>query len=186
VPAPGTDPGVDSQPDGGAPSTGVPAKAATDGGMLFPNLTLQGLRSAADMAAPVAVSTWDYYDPDGLQYDLLHVMAIFLWCPHCNNETTDLSTIAAWQAEHRVAVLQIALQGYSSSSPTWAEIQKWASDHNVAFPVVIDGQGAQLSQSFKFDGVPFNIVVNPRTMEVMETDVGEVGSVQAYEQKFLN
>ena len=29
----------------------------------------------------------DYYDPTGIRYDLLHVIGIFLWCPHCNNET---------------------------------------------------------------------------------------------------
>jgi hypothetical protein len=157
-----------------------------DGGQLFPNLTLEGLRSAAAMDTQEAISTWEFYDPEGLQYNLLHVMAVCLWCSHCNKETTDLSKIAAWQAEQRVAVLQIAIQGYTGAAPTWSEIQKWARDHNLVFPVLIDGQAAQLGQTFSVSSVPLNIVVNPRTMAVLGMDIGEVGDVQAYEQDFLN
>jgi hypothetical protein len=159
--------------------------AGADAGSGFPNLTLQGLRSAAAMDAPESISTWEYDDPDGLRYDLLHVMAICLWCPHCSNETTAIAKIAAWQADHRVAALQIAIQGYSGASPSWSEIQKWARDHNVGFPVLIDGQAAQLGQSFNVSSVPLNIMVNPRTMAVLGTNRGEVGDVQAYEQGFL-
>jgi hypothetical protein len=157
-----------------------------DAGQIFPNLTLQGVRSAATMDALATVSTADYSDPTGARYDLLHVIGIFMWCPHCNNETSNLSTIAAWQADHRVAVVQIAMEGYGSASPTLADVQKWITDHNLNFPVLIDGQGAQLGQYFSVDYVPLNIVVNPRTMEVLAVDVGEVGDCQAYEQGFLN
>jgi hypothetical protein len=128
----------------------------------------------------------EFYDPDGLQYDLLHVMAIFMWCPHCNNETKDVSTIAAWQASHRVAAVQIAMLGYGNASPTWAELQKWVGDHKLNFPVLVDGQGAQLGQYFPVNSVPVNIVVNPRSMEILAVDIGEVGDVQTYEQGFLN
>jgi hypothetical protein len=157
-----------------------------DAGRIFPNLYLQGLRSSAAMDTEVTVSTWEYHDPDGTSYDLLHAMVICLWCPHCNNETNALAAIAAWQADHRVAVLQIALQGYSSASPTWADIQEWATDHAVGFPVLIDGQGAKLRQYYDLGSVPLNIVVNPRDMSVLGIDVGEVGDIQAYEQGYLD
>lgn len=165
---------------GGRPRKGSQA------GQLFPDLTFEGLLSAATAATPAIVSMADYYDPDGLRYDLLHVMAIFLWCPHCSNETTAVGKLAAWQASHRVATLQIAMQGYGGASPTWAELQKWARDHNVGFPVVADGQGAQLKAYFPVQSVPVNIVVNPRTMEILAVDIGEQGDVQAYEQGFLD
>jgi peroxiredoxin len=109
-----------------------------------------------------------------------------MWCPHCNNETKDLASIAEWQAQHRVAVLQIAMQGYSSASPTWTEVQKWVGDHNLAFPLLVDGQGAELGKSFPVHSVPVNIAVNPRTMEVLDVQIGEVGSPQSYEQGLLN
>lgn len=157
-----------------------------DGGtQVFPQLTLQGLPSASATGGPQAISTWQYHDPSGPQYDLLHVMAICMWCPHCNNETTALAGIAAWRAANNVAAMQIALQGYSGASPTWAEVQKWSSDHYADFPVLIDGQGAQLGQSFDLSAVPVNIVVDPRTMNVLAVDVGDVGDVQSYEQGFL-
>ena len=180
-------------PDGGASTPAYPTaniggrpRTATQPGQIFPNLTLQGVRSAATVNTPATVSMAEYYDPDGLHYDLLHVMAIFMWCPHCNNETNDVSTIAAWQTSHRVAAVQIAMLGYGNASPTWAELQKWVGDHKLAFPVLVDGQGAQLGQYFSVNYVPINIVVNPRSMEILAVDVGEVGDVQSYEQGFLD
>ena len=170
-----------SETGGGGSRVPIP-----DGGEFFPKLELQGVRSAADSDALVPVSTWEYYDPSGQQYALLHVMVICMWCPHCTNETADVSKIAAWQAEHRVAALQIALQGYTSKPPTLLELQQWAQDHNLTFPVLVDGQGVQLGQYFSVSSVPVNIAVNPRTMAVLGIDVGEVGAVQSYEQGFLD
>jgi len=175
--------------DGGAYPTvniGGQPRSSTQAGQVFPNLTLEGVRSVATMNTPVMVSMSEYYDPDGLQYDLLHVMAIFMWCPHCNNETNNLSKIAAWQADHRVAVVQIAMEGYSGDSPGWSDVQTWVGDHKLNFPVLVDGQGAQLGQYFSVDYVPINIVINPRTMEILAVDIGDVGDVQGYEQGFLN
>jgi hypothetical protein len=128
----------------------------------------------------------EYYDPAGARYDLLHVMGIFMWCPHCNNETNNLAQTAAWRADHHVAVIQIAMEGYGSASPGWNELQKWVGDHGLDFSVVVDGQGAELGQYFSVDSVPLNIVVNPRTMEILSVDIGEVGDVEAYEQRFLS
>jgi hypothetical protein len=159
--------------------------SADGGSRVFPNLTLQGARSAAALDAPQTISTWEYSDPDGKSYDLLHVMGICMWCPHCSNETNGVAHIASWRADHRVAVLQIAIQGYGSDSPTWADVQKWARSHSVDFPVLIDGQGAALEPYFDTSYVPLNIAVNPRDMTVLAVDVGEVGDVQDYEQKFL-
>lgn len=173
--------GCSAGPGGGGLRVPIP-----DGGEVFPDLELQGVRSAAASDNLVPVSTWEYYDPDGQRYDLLHVMVICLWCPHCNNETTNVSRIAGWQAEHRVASLQIAIQGYTSKAPTLAELQQWALDHDLSFPVLADGQGAQLGRYYPVGSVPVSIAVNPRTMAVLAIDVGEVGSVQSYEQGFLD
>jgi hypothetical protein len=175
--------------DGGAyPTTNIGGqpRTATTAGQFFPNLTLEGVRSAATMATPAVVSMSEYYDPAGARYDLLHVIGIFMWCPHCNNETSNLSKIATWQADHRVAVVQIAMEGYGSASPSTSELQKWVGGYNLNFPVLVDGQGAQLGEYFSVNYVPLNIVVNPRTMEILAVDVGEVGDCQAYEQGFLN
>ncbi len=190
VPMPNADlSGSSSNPDGTPYPTaniGGQPRTATQAGQIFPNLTLEGVRSAATADTPAVVSMAEYYDPTGARYDLLHVIGIFMWCPHCNNETANLSTIPAWQAQHRVAVVQIAMEGYGGASPGWTELQKWVTDHNLTFPVLVDGQGAQLGQSFSVSNVPLNIVVNPRTMEVLAVDVGEVDDCQGYEQGFLN
>ncbi|HEX7501241.1 MAG TPA: hypothetical protein VF524_13200, partial [Polyangia bacterium] len=93
---------------------------------------------------------------------------------------------AAWRADHRVGAIQIAMEGYGGASPGWNELQKWVGDHGLDFPVVVDGQGIELGQHFSVDSVPLNIVVNPRTMEIITVDIGEVGDVEAYEQRFLS
>jgi hypothetical protein len=112
-------------------------------------------------------------------------MAIFMWCPHCNNETKAVSSIASWQAAQRVAAMQIAMEGYDGGTPSYAEVQQWATQYSLDFPVVIDGQGAQLGHYFDVSAVPVNIVVDPRTMGVLSVDIGEIDDVQGYEQSFL-
>ena len=190
VPMPDADlEGVAINPDNVPyPTVNIGGRPRTPGqpGQIFPNLTLQGVRSAATMETPAVVSMAEYFDPTGARYDLLHVIGVFFWCPHCNNETNNLSTIPTWQADHRVAVVQIAMLGYGNSAPAWSELQKWVSDHQVNYPVLVDGQGAQLGQYFSIKYVPLNIVVNPRTMEILAVDVGEISDCQAYEQGFLN
>lgn len=156
-----------------------------DGGEFFPNLELQGVRSVAASDALVPVSTWDYYDPSGLSYDLLHVMVVCMWCQHCKNETADISRIAGWQAEHRVAALQIAIQGFTGKSPTLPELQQWTRAHDLAFPVLVDAQGAELGRYYPLDAVPVSIAIDPRTMAVLSIDVGGLGGVERYEQAFL-
>jgi len=165
---------------GGQPRTSSTA------GQIFPNLTLEGVRSAATMATPAVVSMAEYYDPSGARFDLLHVIGLFMWCPHCDKETSNLSSLAGWQSDHRVAVVQIAMLGYGNASPGWSDLQKWVGDHKLNFPVLVDGQGAQLGQYFSINYVPLNIVVNPRSMEILAVDVGEISDSQAYEQGFLN
>jgi hypothetical protein len=175
--------------DGGAyPTTNIGGqpRTASKAGQIFPNLTLEGVRSAATQDTLTTVSMAEYYDPTGSRYDLLHVIGIFMWCPHCNNETNNLSTIPTWQAAHRVAVVQIAMENNSGASPGLSDLQTWVSKYNLDFPILMDGQGVQLGQYFSVSSVPLNIVVNPRTMEVLDVTVGEVGDCQAYEQGFLN
>lgn len=190
VPMPDADlSGQATNPDGTAyPTTNIGGhpRTATQPGQIFPNLTLEGIRSAATIDTLAVVSMAEYYDPAGARYDLLHVMGIFMWCSHCNNETNNLAQVAAWRADHRVAAIQIAMEGYGSASPGWNELQKWVGDHGLDFPVVVDGQGAELGQYFSVNSVPLNIVVNPRTMEILSVDIGEVGDVEAYEQRFLS
>jgi hypothetical protein len=163
---------------------GGPANGSTPG-QHFPNLTLAGVRSAATVDTPAVVAMSEYYDPTGARYDLLHVIGVFFWCPHCNNESNGLMQIAPWRSTRRVAVLEIAMQGYGGESPGWSEVQQYATDHGFDFPLVVDGQGAALEQYFDVRSVPLNVVVNPRTMEILAVDVGEVGDVEAYEQTFL-
>ena len=163
---------------------GAPRSGATPG-QTFPNLVFEGIRALASVDTLAVVSMSELFDPTGVRYDLLHVIGIFMWCPHCNNETSGLVQAATWRADHRVAVIQIAMEGYGSASPGWNELQKWVRDHKSDFPVVVDGQGAQLGQYFPVDSVPLNVMVNPRNMEILAVQIGEVGDVAAYEQLFL-
>ncbi len=189
VPMPDADlTSVATNPDGvayPASNIGGRARSASQPGQTFPDLTLEGVRSAATADTPAVVSMAEYYDPEGLRNDLLHVMAIFMWCPHCNNETNSLAQIAGWQTSHRVAAVQIAMQNYDGGAPGWSDVQQWARSHNLAIPVLVDAQGSELGQYFPVNAVPVNIAVDPRTMEVLSVDIGEVGDVESYEQGFL-
>ena len=112
--------GLGTNPEGIAYPTeniGGQPRSASQAGQIFPNLILEGVLSAAAANTPVVMPMADYYDPAGLRYDLLHVIGIFMWCPHCNNETYNLASIAGWQSSNRVAVIQIAMEGYGGADP---------------------------------------------------------------------
>lgn len=62
------------------------------------------------------------------------------------------------------------------------ELQQWTRAHDLAFPVLVDGQGAELGRYYPLDSVPVSIAVDPRTMAVLSMNVGGLGGVERYYQ----
>jgi hypothetical protein len=155
-------------------------------GKIFPNLTFSGVLSAELADSPTVVSMADYYDPEGLRYDLLHVVFSAINCEDCDYQAARMANLATWQAEKRIATMEIITFGINGSQwPNQAEIAVWARSHKTTMPVVIDAQGRRLEKYWNVVYLPVHVMVNPRTMEILDFYVATLSDVQAYESKFL-
>jgi hypothetical protein len=155
-------------------------------GNIFPNLTFSGVLSAELADIPAVVSLADYYDPEGLRYDLVHVVFSAINCEHCDDQAARLANLATWQAEKRIATLEIITFGMDGNPwPNLQEIALWARSHKTTMPVLIDAQARRLRKYWKMAYLPVHLIVNPRTMEILNYSVGALADLQAYESEFL-
>ena len=75
------------------------------------------------------------------------------------------------------------MQGADRGRPlTLADVDQWVAQMGTAFTVVIDVDARRLSTVADIVGVPWNALIDTRSMEVLDVTVGEVTDVQAYVQ----
>jgi hypothetical protein len=186
-----TDPNVAVVPD----STSKPQGSAdlaypTDNwggkvGQRFPNLSFEGVASAATADVPTVINVADYYDPTGKRYDLLHIVIVAMWCSHCDKQATAMADLATWQSGQRVASFELAIDGPNRTGPSMAEVKTWAVKHDLSTPVARDPQSASIKPHLTVSYIPLHLLVNPRTMIILDATTGEVPDLKAYESKFL-
>jgi len=154
-------------------------------GQRFPNLSFEGVRSAATADVPTVINVADYFDPTGARIDLLHVVIVAMWCPHCDKQATAMAGLSAWQTEHRVASFELAVDGPNRTGPSMAEVTTWAVKHDLPTPVARDPQSVQIKPYLTVSYIPLHLLVDPRTMIILDATTGEVPDLKAYEAKFL-
>ena len=154
-------------------------------GQRFPNLSFEGVASAATADAPTVINVADYYDPTGARIDLLHIVIVAMWCPHCDKQATAMAGLSTWQSEHRVASFELTIDGPNRTGPSMAEVADWAIRHGLATPVARDPQSARIKPYLDISYIPLHLLVNPRTMIILDATSGEVPDLKAYEAKFL-
>ena len=145
-----------------------------------------GYASASDQTLKL-VSFHDYYDPDGSKgIKLIYFSAGAIWCPPCNSEAADLANAkdggvggaAQLTAKLGVQFLQNLTQGASRDSSYAAnekDLQSWLKSHPLPFPVFLDPT-RKLQIYFDANGIPFGMIIDPRTMKILRTTDGWFGS----------
>ena len=65
------------------------------------------------------------------------------------------------------------LEDYDSGPATPLDLQKWGSipDHSIEFPLVLD-PGFKLGAFFTSDATPLNMLIDARTMQVIDATMG--------------
>lgn len=145
-----------------------------------------GYPSATDQTLKL-ISFHDYYDPDGSKgIKLIYFSAGAIWCPPCNSEAADLanakdggvggaSTLAS---KLGVQFLQNLTQGANHDSAYAAnesDLRAWLKSHPLPFPVFLD-PSRKLEIYFDANGIPFGMIIDPRTMKILRTTDGWFGS----------
>jgi len=176
-PPPAADSGGGAPPPPAADSGGgaPPPPPATDYptgpyglsvGYVVPNVSLSGYRDAT--GAWTAISLGEYYDPTGARgVRALLITSSAAWCGPCREEAKDLVDMYSATYKARGAKFLTAMIQDSSSNPAkQSTVDAWITYAGTNFDIVADPSQKLIKSGAS---LPFNFVVDPRTMKVVKS-----------------
>lgn len=162
------------------PYGATPRQGSTPGDV-FPNFSFRGQRdSVVDEDGLETISLADYHDPEQRRYRVLHLSAVAMWCPYCARETAELARVATALRAEGAALLQVAIDGPSQGEgPDRCDLADWVAEHDTSFTVVLDVGARRLGTVTSLASVPYNAIIDTRTMEVLEAGTGAPDDIAA-------
>jgi hypothetical protein len=131
-----------------------------------------------DEAKIEKVQLADFYDPDGkrdVRYILMNSTA--RWCSACKYEYRQMQqqeTYKSYRAkgvEFIGTILEGNVTATGAPPATPADLKWWASEFEVEFAFLLD-PAVQLGPFFRSDAFPMNMIVDARTMQVVDLMIG--------------
>ena len=134
-------------------------------------MTWQGF--APNSAQAGTVSIGDFYDCDGSKgVNALLLITSATWCGACQEEASVLEqkTGGAWQGMG-IRVVTLMIEDGSGDPATVATAQAWKDAFGLVTSAVVADPDISMASSPSF-GTPLEVVVDPRTMQVVERQEG--------------
>jgi hypothetical protein len=162
------------------------------------------VNSVANNTALAEIQMADFYNPDGngvyeegslfpvgtMKPKALMIPVASVWCGPCNYEAD--AVLPGLYAEYAPLGGQFLANIADGATPGKAATQKslynWANKYDVNYPITIDPT-YKLGALFEADAFPANMIIDPRTMEIVEVISGvaeEGGPFWATYEKVLN
>ena len=147
----------------------------------IPNLTFRAYRSGR-AGGLETVSLAEYYDPGARRHKVLHVQLAATWCAVCSSELSATVPVAAPLREEGVVFVEVIVSGQTpGAGPSLAEVDAWVDRHGTTFPTAIDVRARRLGPLGVSGAVmPHDILVDTRTMEILDSSVGAPLDVAVY------
>ena len=168
--------GRDHSPDGvpyPQDNLGLTPRSGTTEGQHIPNFTFRGYVDSSRAAGLQTVSLADYYDPESRRYKVLSLVAAAMWCPICGGQTEQMVVAAPALRSEGVVIIEAIIDGPTGQiPPTLCDFDDWIETHETNFTLVFDSGARRIGQYAAISGVPYNILVDTRTMEVLDAGVG--------------
>jgi hypothetical protein len=140
------------------------------------------VRSGFDETRLEEVRFSDFYGPRGAT-ELIVVNASAVWCPACRSEmaTIDREGLAQAYRERNVVLLGTLFEDASGAPAKPADLALWGNQLNfrVDFPLVLD-PGLKLGPYFAQSVTPLNLVIDGRTMEILQVFMGYSESLWSF------
>lgn len=155
------------------PTMGISNKP---GGVL-PNHSWQGfVNENVDAAAPTEITMADYLDCDGSKgINALLIDVSATWCGTCQEEAKTLTSKMNNQwGELGIRVVTLMIEDAASKPATLATALQWKNQYKLMSTTVAADPEFFFSQLAEGGtiGLPFLVVVDPRTMTLIETQQG--------------
>lgn len=118
----------------------------------------------------------EYYNPDGRSdVKLIWINASAVWCSVCRAEMADIKTngINADFGPRGVQLIETLFEDNNSGPAKPSDLHNWGSlaAHSIDFPLLLD-PGFKLGAFFTSDATPLNMLVDAKTMKVLDATMG--------------
>ena len=181
APPPAAEGGAEANPYGApypATDLGFQARAGAAAGNRIRNYRFVGYRTPGSGEPTATVSLADFYDPEGRTHKVIHLVASSVWCGPCNQETRALSAATARFQGKGIVVVQALIDGpVQGRAASTADLDGWITRHGLTFPTVLDPDVRNLGQFFNAAAVPWNAIIDARSMEILQAEVGAVANI---------
>jgi hypothetical protein len=142
-------------------------------GARIPNFSFQGYPDGDLSRGLQVISLADYYDPSQKRNKVLHLMAAVAWCPHCQALTQAMVAAEPTVRQQGAVIVQTLLEGPEPGvAPSLGDLNSWVNEHAPNLTVVFDAEGRRLSTVATLSGVPWNAMIDTRSMELLEVVTG--------------
>ncbi len=149
-------------------------------GATLENFSFLGWRdpvaAAYDVTKLERVRLGEFYNPDGRSnVRLIWINASAVWCSVCRSELKDINQRGIYESfgPRGVQMIETLFEDNDSGPATPLDLKRWgeAPAHQIEFPLLLD-PGFKLGAFFTSDATPLNMLVDARTMRVIEATMG--------------
>ena len=175
---------VDANPDGDPYPTdriGGTKRSGRRRGDRMPNLTFRAYRNGR-AGGLETVSLSEYFDPGQKRHKVLHLQVAATWCAICSSELEATVGVAKQLEERGIRFLEVIVSGATAGKgPSLAEVDAWIDRHQTNFPTGIDVASRRLGAlGISGAAMPHDILIDTRTMEILDSSVGAPVDVAKY------
>jgi hypothetical protein len=126
------------------------------------------------------ISLGDFYDPQGkLGYKLLHLGMAASWCVPCNQETmVTVPAVPGFTMQGVVFAQALGEGTMQGTGATPADLMAWVAKYKSNFTEMLDPEYANLGMFFDAAELPWNAIIDARSMEILTDGVGFSGNLQ--------
>ncbi len=152
---------------------GYQPRAGSRAGSVMRNYKFLGYRDGDPAKGKTVVSLAELFDPELRMSKLISFSAGSLWCPTCNNEAEFLVPLVTSLKAKKVTVIQAIVEGGArGTGSTLTDLDVWQKRHQVNYTLFLDPEQRSLGQFFEAGAVPWNALIDARSMEILASGVG--------------
>ncbi|HET7541931.1 MAG TPA: hypothetical protein VFK05_18785 [Polyangiaceae bacterium] len=160
----------------------------TSRGAIIENLSFLGWKrpdlSGYDTSKFETIKLSDFYDPDGRTgVKLLAINASAVWCSVCRREYLEMKSNDTYATLRPLGleILGTLFEDNASFPAQPSDLKTWSgpSTFAVKFPMALD-PGFKLGAYFDSDATPLNMLIDVRTMTIVQITMGISDPTSAY------
>lgn len=152
---------------------GTQQRQGTIPGDRIANLAFRGYRGGVVSGQLETLSLADYYDPTAADHRALYIFSAASWCVICKRVATQLEAQGTELEAQGVRILVLLVNGQEQNQgPSLDALNAFAELHPMRLDLGVDVRATAMG-AYGLQGVPFNLLIDTRSMEILDAQVGE-------------